>query len=245
MSVVVFLGPTLPVAEARPLLAARYAPPAGQGDVLRAVLDGAKAILVVDGYFERIPAVWHKEILFAMSEGVHVFGAASMGALRAAELADFGMEGVGAIYEAYASGELEDDDEVAVAHAAAEDGFRPVSEAMVNIRATLQSSVDVVSRKTAALLEAIAKELYYPDRSYPRLLEEARAAGVPSDELDRFREHLKLGRVDQKRRDARAALTLVAERLAAGFERKNVEFRFEHTDAWAFMLDEIVGAAGK
>ena len=92
----------------------------------------------MDGVFERVPAVWHKEILFALSEGIHVYGAASMGALRAAELDRFGMRGVGEVYRAYADGVLEDDDEVAVAHAGAEDGFRPISDSMVDIRATLE-----------------------------------------------------------------------------------------------------------
>ena len=41
-----------------------------------------------------------------------------MGALRAAELHPYGIEGVGAHYfEAYRGGEYEDDDEVAVSHA--------------------------------------------------------------------------------------------------------------------------------
>src|SRR5688572_32760283 len=48
--------------------------------------------------------------------GVRVFGAASMGALRAAELQPFGMIGVGQVFQAYRRGHLTDDDEVAVAH---------------------------------------------------------------------------------------------------------------------------------
>jgi len=51
------------------------------------------------GYFEIVPTVWHKEILWAMDRGIHVYGGASIGALRAAELADFGMTGIGQIYE--------------------------------------------------------------------------------------------------------------------------------------------------
>ena len=39
-----------------------------------------------------------------MSEGVPVFGAASMGALRAAELHEFGMRGIGRIFEAFRDG---------------------------------------------------------------------------------------------------------------------------------------------
>ena len=48
--------------------------------------------------------MWHKEILFALSEGIDVYGAASMGALRAAELDAFGMRGIGDVYSAYAEG---------------------------------------------------------------------------------------------------------------------------------------------
>jgi hypothetical protein len=61
----------------------------------RAALAHPAAIGVIDGYFEVVPTVWHKEILWAMAQGIHVFGAASIGALRAAELDSFGMRGVG------------------------------------------------------------------------------------------------------------------------------------------------------
>ena len=90
MSVVVFTGPTLLGEEGKAELAAAFFPPASQGDVYLAVKGGARVIGIIDGYFERIPAVWHKEILWAMAQGVHVYGSASMGALRAAELTAFG-----------------------------------------------------------------------------------------------------------------------------------------------------------
>src|ERR1700722_16706518 len=131
MKPIVFLGPTLPVDEASQELDAIYLPPVSQGDVYRAARKRVSVIGIVDGYFDRVPAVWHKEILWAMAQGVSVFGAASMGALRAAELAEFGMQGVGWIFEAYRTGELEDDDEVAVTHEGKE--YRPLSEALVNL----------------------------------------------------------------------------------------------------------------
>src|SRR5512139_3546591 len=121
MNVIVFLGPTLPGHDAARILDASYLPPAAHGDVLRATLAKPQMIAVIDGYFERVPDVWHKEILCAMARGIHVFRASSMGALRAAELAEFGMEGCGKIYEAFANGVLTDDDEVAVTHASGED----------------------------------------------------------------------------------------------------------------------------
>src|SRR5207248_2029284 len=136
--VYVFLGPSLSVAAAEAILDANYLPPVSVGDVCALVLDREPpfAIGIVDGLFEQVPAVWHKEILYAISRNVLVFGAASMGALRAAELHQFGMIGVGNVFAAYRDGIYEEDDEVAVAHAPAEHGYRPLSEAMVNLRAS-------------------------------------------------------------------------------------------------------------
>src|SRR5437879_3858348 len=76
MSVYVFVGPTIGTDEASKELDATFLPPAAQGDVYRIASEGARAIGIIDGYFENVPAVWHKEILWAMSQGVHVFGAA-------------------------------------------------------------------------------------------------------------------------------------------------------------------------
>src|SRR5208337_3000103 len=148
VNAVVFLGPTLPQREAAAVLDATFLPPARQGDVFRAVqTHHPRAIGLIDGVFLDVPAVWHREILWALSEGTHVFGAASMGALRAAELAPFGMRGVGAIFAAYRAGRwpgedtsFEDDDEVAVIHAPAEAGGAALSDPMVDLRASLTAA---------------------------------------------------------------------------------------------------------
>jgi hypothetical protein len=241
MKVIVFVGPTISRTEAAEELAAVYRPPATMGDVLRAALEEPLAIGLIDGYFEHTPAVWHKEILFAMARGIHVFGAASMGALRAAELAPFGMEGVGAIYDAYAKQELDGDDEVAVAHAMADDSFRSLSEALVNIRATVNAaeSAGVVSTETARRLVALAKGMFYPDRAYPALLSRAAAVGVPEPEVVAFRDFLRRGQINQKRLDAMAMLQLMRSRVGPDLQPKRVRYHFEHTDAWAHMLASL------
>ena len=142
MTACVFVGPTLPRSDVVARLDAICLPPVAQGDVLRAVRRyGPRAVGLIDGVFGGAPAVWHKEILWAVREGVAVFGGASMGALRAAELHGFGMRGVGRIFEAYRDGRLEDDDEVAVIHGPAELGFMPLSEPMVTIRETVSRAV--------------------------------------------------------------------------------------------------------
>ena len=235
MTVYVFVGPTLQPDEARAELDAVYLPPVSQGDVYRAARAGAQAIGIVDGYFERIPAVWHKEILWAMAEGVHVFGSASMGALRAAELAAFGMVGVGSIFEAFANGSLEDDDEVAVAHGPAETGFLAVSDAMVNIRATLAAArvQSIIGETTAATLERIAKDLFYPDRAYATVLRRALGSpGAVPAEVAAFAAWLPTGRVDQKRQDAVSMLRAMREHLAANPPPKRVRYTFERTVWW-------------
>lgn len=234
MKIAVFLGPTLPVREAQRLLQAMYLPPVAQGDVLRIMAQAPDAIAIVDGYFERVPAVWHKEILWAMSEGIPVFGASSMGALRAAELHEFGMVGVGTIFQQYLSGELDADDEVAVAHASADEGYRCVSEAMVNIRATLSraESEGVISSGVRVALEQLAKVEFYPDRHYALLFENARRANLPERELAELRGWLPRGRVDQKRLDAVALLTTLPALIGPPGQSPRSRFRFERTDAW-------------
>lgn len=234
MTAVVFVGPTVGLDEARAVLDADYRPPAAEGDVYRAARNHPQVIGIVDGYFDRVPSVWHKEILWAMSQGVHVFGSSSMGALRAAELDEFGMEGVGAVFEAYREGRTEDDDEVAVVHEPAEFGYRAGSEAMVDIRHTLSRAAEsaVINDEVAAALAAIAKALFYPDRSWPRILRAAPERGLPQAELDAFKRWLPDGRTSIKKDDALAMLALIESRLAAGLEPKKVRYTFENSAMW-------------
>lgn len=239
MTAVIFVGPSVPVAEARALLPeAVFLPPVAQGDVIRVARRRPKVIGIVDGYFERVPAVWHKEILWAMSRGIHVLGSASMGALRAAELAPFGMVGVGWIFEAYRDGTLEDDDEVAVAHATAEAAFKPLSEAMVNIRRTLARAVEdsVVGRATAESLIAAAKAMFYADRAYPRILQAGAELGLAAEELARLRGWLPGHAVAQKRDDALALVAAVRELVRADPPALQVRYSFQHTEWWDYAL---------
>jgi hypothetical protein len=234
VSVYVFAGPTISPTEASRELQAVYLPPAAEGDVYRVTLRQPQAIGIIDGYFNTTPTVRHKEILWAMSRGIHVFGSASVGALRAAELVAFGMEGVGMIFEWYRDGILEDDDEVAIVHGPAEAGWVAGSEAMVDIRQTLGRAehVRVISPKLRRILEKMAKELFYPDRNYRLLLHSAAECGQSEAELARLRQWLPQGRVSQKREDALAMLRLMRLRIAEGLERRTVAYSFEHTSMW-------------
>lgn len=232
MRAIVFVGPTLPPRH-RPAGESlwEWRPPLRQGELYRAALAGPAAIGVVDGYFEVVPTVWHKEILWAMAAGIHVFGAASIGALRAAELAPFGMQGVGRVFEDFRDGLLEDDDEVAVLHGPEELGYPPLSDAMVDIRATLAAATasGVLSAALAAQLGASAKALFYKERSWDAVL---RQVAVVEGELRAFKEWLPSGRVDQKRRDAAALLDAIRAHLATRPGPLSVTYQFADTAAW-------------
>ena len=234
MNVVVFLGPTMPVEEAATLLSAQYLPPAARGDVYAAARAHPWAIGIVDGYFHRVPSVLHKEILWALAQGIQVYGGASRGALRAAELERFGMTGVGEVFEEFRDGILTDDDEVAVAHGPAEAGYLAGSEAMVNIRATLAEArrAGILSASLADRLIGISKDTFYPRRSWERLLEEGEAAGAPAGELRLLAEWLPRGRIDRKRLDAAAMLRRIATDRAAERTPAEVGFRFNSTTMW-------------
>jgi hypothetical protein len=232
MTVFVFLGPTLDTETAVSYLDAVYLPPVSQGDVLRAMRDEPTAIGIVDGRFHDVPAVWHKEIMWALSRGVPVYGSASMGALRAAELAAYGMRGIGGVYEAVASGILEDDDEVAVAHGDAASGYRTTSEAMVNIRQTLAAATDhdVISRATATALARLVKQTYYPLRTYREMLSQGEKSGLPGHELKRLRAWLPDNQVNQKALDAVEMLRTMSHEIAADAPKPNPDWVFEHTE---------------
>ncbi|MCU9837939.1 TfuA-like protein [Ruegeria sp. WL0004] len=233
--IVVFLGPTLSRQEARRALDAHFLPPVSQGDIISVANENPRAIGIIDGYFQLVPAVWHKEILYALDKGIPVVGAASMGALRAAELDAFGMVGVGRIYQWYRSGFLEADDEVAVIHSPFEIGHHPLSEAMVNIRATLDLAVrniELSKESAIALLEACAATPYW-ERSFDRLLADGKKLGLSASELKALE---RCERVDQKRRDALEMLERMAQGPATGVDTP--DFRFNRTSKFDRLVEQ-------
>ncbi len=203
--VFVFLGPTLSQQEAEKILPARYFPPAKQGDILSlAVQFRPRIFVLIDGFFREKLSVWHKEILFALKEGIHVFGASSMGALRAAETADFGMQGFGKVFELYKSGEVNDDDEVALIHGPPEHGYIPLSLPLINIRFTLeraQKEKRLTEDECTQIFHA-AQGLFYPERC----IENIAKALTSSDLIDRMVDCLENHYVDQKKEDAQGLL---------------------------------------
>lgn len=243
MSLVVFSGPTLSEREGRRLLSgAEFFGPAECGDVYRAVRAGARSVALIDGYFDHRLSVWHKEILWALSRGVAVYGAASVGALRAAELHRFGMRGVGRVFEWFRDGVLEDDDEVAVIHEAPEREYTPLSLALVNLRRTLNDAVAACTLD-ASVSERVIRELkglHYPDRDFGTLLQVIKRLLTPPEAESLEGWLARHGVTDQKREDAVALLQRLRNTAThrAALEPQR-DFRFQHTNAWQALLESI------
>jgi hypothetical protein len=198
---ILFAGPSL--AGFTPPPGIDHRGPARCGDLLRALADKPRAIGLVDGLFETSASVWHKEILAVMAAGVPVLGAASLGALRAAELHMFGMIGIGQVFAAYRDGEIERDDAVMVSHAPPELGWRPLSVALVDIAAAIEAA-----GLDRALLR-IAARLNFRDRSWRNILAAYRASHGDAA-ADAAGDALGPEPTSLKRRDAEALLAALA-----------------------------------
>ncbi|MFJ9967236.1 TfuA-like protein [Streptomyces avermitilis] len=214
----VLVGPTLSASE--PVLAApgvRVLPPARHGDLFDTAIGGGDTVVLVDGVYHQASALRHKEILAVMGRGVGVIGAASIGALRAAELAPYGMLGVGSIYSAYASGEIDGDDEVAVGQAPDRE-FGALTWPLVNLRHVLRlarSAGILDAARASGLLEAL-RAVYYPQRTWAavravcRRRDETGFVGWLAEQREQDRHF-----GDLKRADALAAVTAALDGAAA------------------------------
>jgi hypothetical protein len=165
---VVYLGPSMPLREARQVLDAKFLPPIRRRD-LETLPRGVRFVGIIDGEFFQKLAISPKEILKALGCGVKVFGSSSMGALRAAETHMYGTVGIGRIFEQFRDGNLDADDEVALAYEAIT--YRALSDPMVNLREglALAHEAGVISATKHMELLAAMKALYFPLRSWRAL----------------------------------------------------------------------------
>ncbi len=202
--IIVTAGPTISVADIRAIVPnAEVMPPISFGQALSYGLRPDDTLLIVDGLFFQHPSVRHKELLALIADGVRVAGSSSMGALRAAELHPFGMEGYGWVYEGYRDGLLEADDEVGMVHGDPQDGYPVFVDALVNIRQTVARAVNsgLLSASLADELIETARTTPFTMRTWNRLLD---AVGAPNSRG--LTNQLRSVRVDIKHADAVLAL---------------------------------------
>lgn len=203
MTAVVFVGPSVDLESARQELDADFRPPVARGDI-DAVLGSATrptVIGIIDGRFLQSLCLSPKEVLRAIDAGIAVFGASSMGALRAVECAPYGMVGVGRIFGEFASGRVDSDDEVAVAYD--EHTGRALSEPLINWRLALAAGVaaGAVTPDLADRFLTVAKRIYFPQRTVRAVLD-VLAVEVGAQRCERLATYLRCEAPDAKREDA-------------------------------------------
>ena len=171
------------------------------GDLLALVDRPPERLCLIDGLFDSCPSPWHKELLLLMAGGTIVFGASSMGALRAAELHMFGMIGVGHIFEAYRDGRLDGDDEVALIHATAQLDWAPLTVPMIEVRATLAAAcrARLLPVDAARRIRARVRDIFFGERDWPLMRRICVAEELADEALFRRLESL---HVPLKRQDA-------------------------------------------
>ncbi|MCW2931572.1 MAG: hypothetical protein JWM19_2534 [Actinomycetia bacterium] len=171
----VFVGPSRAVRHSFPP-GIIWHPPIRHGDLYRLAPGEGDVVAIIDGLYQQQVPVRHKEIIDLLAAGVRVVGGASLGALRAVELAAYGMHGVGWVYERYRDGVLQDDGDVALVHHEAENGYLPVTMAMVSIHAALEAAVarGALGESQAGEIRECAVRLHFTERT-PRAL----TASVP------------------------------------------------------------------
>ena len=210
MKPVLFAGPTLYNVSMPPMIEFDMRPPARCGDILKAVKRGAELIGLIDGFFGDCRSVWHKEILFALSHGVQIFGAASMGALRAAECDRYGMIGIGKIYTDFRHGRRTADSDVAVLHGPQETGFVPLTLALVDAEATihcLEKSSAITADEASAFYQA-ARQLGFRRRTWDALFA---ASGFTVTQARQIKVEFREAFVSHKTQDAMALIDFMAD----------------------------------
>ncbi|MGW1839798.1 TfuA-like protein [Streptomyces sp. NPDC002067] len=208
----VFAGPSLAGSPFTGPLAPFLRPPVRAGDLrtTAAGLAPGAVLLVIDGEFGQSQAVTLTEIREALDAGFRVYGAASMGALRATECAPLGMTGLGSVAAAYAAGHLVGDDEVALLYDP--DDYGPLTVPLVNVRrlAALLAGWGADAADRDRFLAA-ARELHFRRRTFAALRRAADAT-LPGPAADAARGLLEppARRVwDVKLADAEAAVSTV------------------------------------
>jgi hypothetical protein len=211
MKPVVFLGPSLEKETAETVLDAIFRPPIRRGDLPALVDEGATVIGIIDGVFDQALSVSVFEIRAALKRGVIIWGAASMGALRAVECGIFGMKGVGWVFEQFALGQLMADDEVALLFEPLTG--RPISIPLVNLRwaACICAENRVLTRTEACQLVALAQAVPFRRRTEESLSGAAQlvACGDLMSKLLQFMSENRMT-TDRKRMDALMLLKQLA-----------------------------------
>lgn len=197
-------------------------PPIEHGDLLRLGAVPGDVVVIIDGYYHQRAPVRHKEILDLLAGGVVVIGCASMGALRAAELGEYGMIGHGAVYRMYRDGVLDADDEVALAHTPAPD-YRGLTVPSVVVRHLVDDAVRsglLTDAERGSIIDVV-RGIHYTERSWQAIWHAVDTTDSLADVRDRLRKFVESNAdtTDIKAQDALDTLRKIADGALSGNRR--------------------------
>ena len=215
IKVIIYAGLSIPFDEAKEILDSTddvevvYKRPIKRGDLGAALKENPDIIGIIDGVFHQNSAVGHKEILNVMKKGIEVYGASSMGALRASELDTLGMTGIGYVYKQYAEGIVDSDDDVAVMLDS--ESLEALSEPLINMKYVFENAVseNIITEEEKDELLSISKKTYYPKRNYAQTLAESSLDSDKKDKLINFIRESK----DIKKEDAKELLKYINDTI--------------------------------
>lgn len=226
---IAFAGPSIPRPEVERLCPGLdIRPPIRRGDLYRERERGAWGFLIIDGVFMAAQAVSPREVVDVLADGALVLGAASMGALRAADCWPAGAVGLGAIYRLYRRGILDSDEEVAVS-IRADGSDLAASVPLVNVRYAVRRAVrrGILNPEMASAIVQEASVMYYPERTWREVLHRA---GVNRPEVLEFCAPLDLKGCDAKRAISHVRTLLQEGQVLALRHRRNHEAPFARSE---------------
>lgn len=210
---IVFLGPSLSIEKARKIINAEFLPPAKKGDFIKLSLTSEKKIIIlIDGVFlQDYPPTPIEVFQVVNKNNFQVYGASSLGALRAVELEKFGMKGYGQVFELFKKNIINSDDEVAVTF---DNSYNLLSEAMIDIRYNLFLAFKkgIIDKETKQLITRTAKKIYFPFRSYENIVKKSiELYSDTRDTIEDFHNFVSTQRQSLKELDAMGILKKIAE----------------------------------
>jgi TfuA protein len=209
---IIFLGPSLQINKAKKIIQADFRPPAKKGDFINlSLLSEKREIVLIDGVFlQDYPPTPIEVFQVINNKNFKVYGASSIGALRAVELEKFGMKGIGKIFELFKKNIVNSDDEIAVTF---DSDYNLLSEAMIDIRYNifLGWRKGIIDKETKQIMIKLAKRIYFPFRTYENIIKKSHHL-FPSKEkyISRFNEYIVVNRVSLKELDAIRALKYIS-----------------------------------
>lgn len=199
-----FLGPSLPNVNQGDFPLITFANPIKRGDLYRNA--EFETYLIIDGEFDQSLSISPKEILAAICAGKRVIGGSSMGALRASELSEFGMKGVGWVYNYFMGSAIRNDADVALL-------FLPklnvaLTVPHVNVEYWLFSMRHMLSPKQERAVRNISRRIFFADRTEERLMQQIKTC-LGSQQFDCLfpQSSIRPRMPDIKAKDARLVLT--------------------------------------